>query len=261
MHEEGHTWAFLAEQLGYAPGEGADFVRKVASGAKRGANLAERVDELTRVGKVRKPVERRASKDGPARVRGKHRGEAPRPVHVRKAPPASSLTAEGGWRATVDVEPTPARFLDGDRNVTSPVDYDAALAQREEDRQALLGLVRRAAQGRRRVAFRVWMGRERGEGDPPPVELYMKGGYAASTVLAQMRAEGDDPLAWLGALPDDAELGMDWLDDLEGQIQQAVLGAAQSGNYRTPEWLGVGEVVDVVRVELIAFGKRSRRTR
>lgn len=62
---------------------------------------------------------------------------------------------------------------------------------REAGRHAIVDATRRAAQGQRRVAFRVTTV----EGEQH--ELGAHGGYSASRALAGMRREALDPFEWL----------------------------------------------------------------
>lgn len=91
----GWSWAQLADAVGASSG---DYVRKVASGAKPGLNLAGNVAELGARGYVTAPVPRRTTASGEiARVRA---AGAARSVRPAPAPSVPSTTARELFRSS-----------------------------------------------------------------------------------------------------------------------------------------------------------------
>ena len=178
----GWTWAQVGEHLGTT----GEYARKLAtkptsSGAGRA--LASNVADFQRTGAAQSPVQRAQ------RVR--QRGGAPSaPAPVRVAP---------STRRAFNVQRSVFRGATRDGwvvQVTVP-SRKTKSGDREDARHAIIGATRRAAQGRRRVAFRVTV---KVSGNVVRhVEIGQHGGYDASRALARMRDEGDDPLAWLAA--------------------------------------------------------------
>lgn len=172
----GLTWGELAQTVGASSG---DYVRKIAAGVKPGRNLADNVAELLRVGRVARPAPQRVTREGtPARVRAPR--AAPEPSRVPEprrhftAPPRELYRGTDGkmkWR----------------QPVTAPTSEGAG---REKAREAVMDAVRRAAKGKKHIAFILHTkgGRQ--------TMLGGKGGYSASRALAGMKMEGDDPFAW-----------------------------------------------------------------
>src|SRR5690606_4589530 len=81
------SWSALADAIGASSG---DYVRKVASGAKPGNNLARNVSELMRTGEVSAPAPRRRAATGQrAKVRASRTTGAPsrRPSETVVRPP------------------------------------------------------------------------------------------------------------------------------------------------------------------------------
>ena len=200
----GWTWAEVANQVGTTP----TYARKLAAGtgkfgaAKAGAGLRSNLSDYQRTGAAQAPVQRRQA------VRAA--GGGSRPAAPRTVTPES---------ATYKVQRSVFRGGAGRDgwavHVTIPKRATAA-GDREDARNAITEAVRRAAQGRRRVTFRVTIADPYNYGRPRTVELGQRGGYDASRALAQIRAEGRDPLAWLMTqdldrygrpLGDDEELG------------------------------------------------------
>src|SRR5690606_8412868 len=126
----------LADAIGASSG---NYVRKVASGAKPGANLAANVNELMRTGEVTKPVERRLDAQGRrARVR------AGREAGTPSRRPAETVVRPPGERTRFF---TKANGKRGWTKGTGAADADGV----QEFRKA----VRAAGQGRHRVKLRV----------------------------------------------------------------------------------------------------------
>lgn len=164
----GLTWSQLADALGASSG---DYVRKVASGAKPGTNLAGAVSQLMSTGKVSDaPARRMAKSGGLARVRASASTGARSRIPDTTAPTALPRrlfdigTGRLGW-----AQETP---------IDSPETIAAA--------------IRSAGRGHRRVSFRITYhdkhGRER-------VKIIGgKGGYSPRRALAEFK---DGGAGWL----------------------------------------------------------------
>lgn len=180
----GWTWAEVATQLGTTP----DYARKLAGGAGKfgsaqaGHALRSNVADFERTGAEQRPFQR------PQAVRAKGGGSVPAAPRVtpstrsafRVKRSAFKGEARDGWavRVTVPKRATKA----GDR---------------EDARNAITGAVRSAARGRRRVMFRVTVQDPDDPRRQSTIELGGRGAYNASRVLKGIKAEGNDPLAWL----------------------------------------------------------------
>lgn len=180
----GWTWAEVATQLGTTP----DYARKLAGGAGKfgttqaGHALRSNVADFQRTGAEQRPFQR------PQAVRAK--GGGSRPAAPRVAPSTRAAfrversvfagEARDGWavRVTVPKRATKA----GDR---------------EDARNAITAAVRSAAQGRRRIMFRVTAPDPDDPTRQVTIERGGRGAYDASRVLRGIKAEGGDSLAWL----------------------------------------------------------------
>lgn len=162
----GLTWGELAEAIGASSG---DYVRKVASGAKPGRNLAGAVGQLMTTGRVTDTPARRLTAAGDlARVRAPRSSGAPSRVPDVKAP-----------------RPVPRRLFDiGTGRLGWAKDISAA------DPDTIRAAVRSAARGRRRVSLRV--GYRDSRGKLRYAVIGTKNGYKASGVLSAMNDQGAD---------------------------------------------------------------------
>jgi len=182
----GWSWAEVADQLGTTP----TYARKLASGAGKfgnsgaGAALRGNLAGFQSTGTAQTPYQRAQ--------------------HVRAAgggsrlPEARIATPK---RAAFKVERTVFRGSTRDGwavQVTVPKHATKA-GDREDARHAITDAVRRAAQGGRRVAFRVTIADPNEPSGRRVVELAPVRGYSASDELAAIRGEGNDPLAMLVA--------------------------------------------------------------
>lgn len=192
----GWTWGQVAHQLGTTP----EYARKLARGqgsSGAGAALRANIEREARTGRPQAPVQRRTKSGGTQRVR--QRGGRPSErAAPRTAPPRRAFNVERSRFAG------PAGGRDGwQERVTLPKRNPG----RESGRQAIMDAMRRAAQGRRRVAFRVEHHAQR-----PGQHQVLGGnsGYNASAALDGARAEGRDPLEWLATqAPTNGETGSD----------------------------------------------------
>ena len=183
----GWTWAEVASQLGTTP----TYARKLADGAGKfgaagaGKTLRTNVTDYERTGAAQPPRQRAQA------VRAA--GGGSRPAATRTAP-----GMDAGFSVTRSV------FKGGGRRdgyavqVIAPREGEGTPAgDREDARNAISGAVRRAAQGRRRVAFRVTIADPSAPGGSRTVDLGESGGYDAKRALAGINSEGRDPFAWL----------------------------------------------------------------
>lgn len=178
--DRGLTRAEIAAELDRDPRT----VGLVLGGQRPGTNLRETLLELNQHGQAVTPPPRRRTKTGDT---AKIRGRAGAPAVAPPAPRPPS--ARGKFSIST------AYLADGQRLHSTQVPKTEGPG-RQRARDALLDQLRGAARGRRRVGFRVTMGTGR------MVELGRKSGYRATDALRRSRAEGDDPLSWLG---DEAE--------------------------------------------------------
>jgi len=182
----GWSWAEVANQVGTTP----TYARKLASGAGKfghsaaGASLRSNLAGYQATGTAQAPQQRRQA------VRAA--GGGSRPAEPRMVPP------EG---AAFKVERSVFRGVDRDGwavQVTIPNEgHPDEAGDREDARNAITDAVRRAAQGKRRVAFRVTVTDSTEPSGRRTVELGQYGGYYATDALAGINGEGPDPLAWL----------------------------------------------------------------
>lgn len=181
-----------------AIGRDPSFLRQIAAGRKPGAALAGPLERLLQTGRVSGPVARRMTREGElAKVRAPRAAGVP---SVRPAPPprgsaaGTTYLAQGARLTRVDIPP---------RN-------------RDGARAELRDAIRRAAVAKQRLTFHVETK------DGRRLTLGSKGGYQAANrgarrgrgVLAQVRDEGNDPLAWLLDQLDAAGYSVDGLGDL-----------------------------------------------
>jgi hypothetical protein len=170
------TWDQLASSLGASSG---DYVRKVASGAKPGRNLAPNVAELTARGKVSAPVRRRHNAAGQtARVRGKTGSVVP----VQQKP-AKAL--RGSYSTTTQ--------LTGQGKIVTVTAPKSDGVGRERGRLAIMDAARQAKKNGSRIRFVIR--NDAGASIP----LGGHGGYNPADFLARAKAEGNDPYAVLAA--------------------------------------------------------------
>lgn len=162
----GLSWQALAETIGASSG---DYVRKVASGAKPGANLTAAARELTRTGTVTELPSRRRAKSGElARVRAAPAtgAKSRQPSEFRSRDPRSFYKLPGGrygWSIEFDIG-----------------DDDGIAAE--------LDRVKRA---RGRVSFEAHVVVHTDYGDVAEyVPIGQKGGYTVRDVLARIRKAG-----------------------------------------------------------------------
>ncbi len=226
----GMTWAEVGQSIGTTP----EYARKIGAGKKSGRAFAGAVHELATKGHTRPVVTGRES----VPVRAKGGGLTVRPARQVEGA-THRLIGQRGRLVSVDVPPFPYKV----RGRGSVAVKEAARAARMPAKRALLDAIRSAARGRRRIAFQVGMGES--EGDPMWwQELGGKGGYRASSVLSQVRGEGNDVLAWLG---DDDELEF---DDQDGEVQKV-----RGGHYgKPPDVDDLGEEHYIVRVDVVVLG-------
>lgn len=190
----GMSWPELARTLGASSG---DYVRKVASGAKPGRNLAGNVETFQQAGRVYQPVPRRKAPGTglPARVRARGGSRVPEPTQLRRRVRGqygeTTTYARGGATAIHHVELPRTEGIG-----------------RERGREAVMRIVRQAARDGKRVRF--VLARQGGDSTP----LGRHGGYDPRGFLQRAHAEGDDPLAVLFA---DGEDG-------SGQTDAAIIG-------------------------------------
>jgi hypothetical protein len=205
----GWSWAEVANQVGTTP----TYARKLATGAGKfgntgaGAALRSNLAGFQATGTAQAPYQRQQA------VRAA--GGGSRPAERRTVPSS---------RAAFKVERSVFRGGAGRDGwavqVTVPR-HASKTGDREDARNAITDAVRRAAQGGRRVAFRVTVKDPNAPGGRRIVELAPVRGYAASGELAAIRGEGGDPLAMLvahGLTPwyqaPKAELDLEQMDDL-----------------------------------------------
>lgn len=166
--ETGLTWDRLADAIGASSG---DYVRKVASGARPGQNLARAVGELMATGQVSSPVPRRTTRAGTiARVR------APRAAGTPSRVPAPTRVAATDSRSFFR---TPRGRIGWAQNVGGADDRGL--------RQALAS----AGRGGKRVHFRVRV--PTSDGHTRWVTIGQKGGYRPRDIPRR-----GDLRAWLG---------------------------------------------------------------
>lgn len=160
------SWAQIADVLGASSG---DYVRKVAAGAKPGANLAPNVAELLTKGEVSKAVPRRTTAAGTvARVRASARTGA-----TSRTPGQTAVVASENTRRLYRL---PSGRL-GWSQTTGRVDrVDGVAAFRRQ--------VQSAGRGRHRVQLRV---KVRGN---VWVTVGGKGGYRGRDILDGIRKAG-----------------------------------------------------------------------
>lgn len=166
----GLSWAQVAEVIGASSG---DYVRKVASGAKPGRNLAANVAELMQRGQVSAPVPRRTTAAGTtARVR------APRAADgaASRTPSQQSVVAGPQARRLFRL---PSGRLGWQQTTGDPRHAEGA---REFKR-----LVSSAGRGRHRVRIKVQV---RIHGQLRWVELGGKGGYLPGEIGKRVRLDG-----------------------------------------------------------------------
>lgn len=167
----GLTWGQLADTIGASSG---DYVRKVASGAKPGSNLASVVGELMARGEVAKaPARRRAASGAIAKVR---------------APGATGLPSYRPAETTVR---TPGRHLF--RAADGKLGWQQQTGSSTPD---VMGAVASAGRGQHRVRFRVELKRPHGRSIWADVGL--KDGYTPAQVRAGVRKFGS-VVDWLAA--------------------------------------------------------------
>lgn len=174
----GLSWSALADTIGASSG---DYVRKVASGAKPGNNLAGVVRELMSTGEVSAAVPRRRAASGQiARVRASTRTAGT----ISRRPSDTAVTAPAGARrafATAGGRMGWARTIEADRGAVSTSDF--------------LDTIRAAGRGRRRVVLRAQV-RPRPGAPAEWVVIGEKGGYRPADILARLR-KGGSVQAWL----------------------------------------------------------------
>lgn len=176
--QTGLSWSALADVIGASSG---DYVRKVASGAKPGNNLASNVAELMRTGEVSRPAPRRVAASGQrARVRASASTGAP------SRRPAENVVRPPDQRRRM--------FRKGDgRMGWTQATGDASSSGADAFRAA----VRSAGRGRHRVKLYVRV--RDGRGGTKRVEIGERGGYRARDILDGLRSNGGDLAQYLAS--------------------------------------------------------------
>lgn len=178
----GWTWAEVADHLGTT----ATYARKLAGGAGKfgaagaGKALRGNIADFQRTGASQTPVQRAQRVRQP-----KGRPSAP-------AAPRARVTAKGAFKVERSVFRGAGR--DGWAVQVTVPRGKTKTGDREDARIAIMDATRRAAQGRRRVQFRLTV--QDSHGNQRTIEVGGHGGYDASRALRGMRAEGNDPLVW-----------------------------------------------------------------
>lgn len=200
----GLSWREVGDLLGTT----GEYARKLAtkttsSGAGRA--LAGNVADFLATGAQQNPVQRAQ------RVR--QAGGAPSAA----AAPRARVTGAGQFKVERSVFRGATR--DGWAvNVTAPT-RASKTGDREDARHAIMDATRRAAQGRRRVEFRVTV--KDGHGGQRVVTVGGKGGYDAKRALRGMRSEGNDPFPFLAAQ------GLSHYSDMDDEPDEADILAVE----------------------------------
>lgn len=183
----GWTWAEVADHLGTTP----TYARKLATGAGKfgttgaGKMLRSNVADFERTGAAQPPQQRAQA------VRAAGGGSRPAAPRTAPAMDATYKTTRSVFKG--------AGGRDGWAvQVTAPREGQGTPAgDREDARNAITAAVRSAAQGHRRVAFRVTIADPSAPGGSRTVDLGERGGYDAKRALAGINGEARDPFAWL----------------------------------------------------------------
>lgn len=182
-----------------AIGRDPSYLRQIAAGKKPGDALGGPLQSLLQTGRVPGPLARRTTRAGTlAKVRAPRTAGVPSvvpPAPPRGSQAGTSFLAGGGRLTRAELQPPTTRV-------------------RNAAREQLLAAIRSAARGKQRLVFHIDLA------DGRRATLGGKGGYQAANrgrsrgVLAQVRDEGNDPLAWLVDQLDAAGYSIDSLGDL-----------------------------------------------